>query len=716
MRLLILAAGLVQIMLAPQIVVAQGANPVMRAGEHADFTRLVMPLPDGADWYLIEADGYIDVVFSDPTISVDLSQAFDRIPRTRLRTIEPIEGGIRLQLSCPCSARRVNGVPGQLVLDLWSPEPDDAPEQIALRPRARPALENTRQAAQNAGVALARSLKEQADPEPADALALHTRLMPTAPSISTTGQPGPVVATTTEDVTQKLGAAISGAVVDNLLKPNPDFEQTPTSEQLVLPAKIARHIQSQDDRREAPKSLSDQLCQSAVSAWVADWSVPPPPSGSGQDWQTLYDPLDRVDEDAVATLVTELLRSGFGAEARSLLGLLPDGEQLKALHNLTYVIDLEPPPNPDILPEYAKCSDFDLLWAFLSDPAATLTRPNAQNRVVRATQGLSETLRHHLGGTIINQLLRHDAAEAAGLVQAVLERSTQSSRINATPEVLLAQPESMSGLRALDLIDLPDTDLLLILENAQRRDLTLAPDLLSLAVDRQFALRRSDIGRQFAHVTARLLARAQEFDAAFRIANSAETGLTQATRTKLLSDLFDTLVQTATDSAFVTVVFTQAPWELSGLSGPTVTALRTRLEALGFAEVAQRLDAAPAQAATSAQMPEPAGDETARDAVPRDSEEHAGVSPPPQASGSATPDPDLAPSGPLADTLQSVPFTTNTRADASGDRNGPMVAAAEEPQQPAGLLSQGRQALERSAELRERLQSLMGNPSGALTQ
>ena len=716
MRLLILAAGLLLMMLAPRSILAQGANTVMRAGEHADFTRLVMPLPDGTDWRLVEADGYIDVVFSDPTLSVDLSQAFDRIPRTRLRTIEPIEGGLRLQLSCPCSARRVDGVPGQLVLDLWSPEPENTQEQSDLRPRARPALESTRQVAQNAGVALARSLKEQAIPEPEDALALHTRLMPAAPSISTTGKPGPVVETTTDDVTRKLGVAISSAVAGNLLKPDPNFEQTPTSEQLAVPAKIARHIQSQDDRREAPNSLSDQLCQTAVSAQVADWSVPPPLGAPGQNWQALYDPLDRINEDAVTTLVTEFLRSGFGVEARSLLGLLPDGEQVKALHNLTYVIDLESPPNPDILSAYAECSDFDMLWAFLSDPAASLTHPNAQNRVVRATQGLSETLRHHLGGAVINQLLRHDAAEAANLVQAVLARSAPSSRTSVTPDLLLAKPEPLSGLAARDLIDLADSDLLLVLENAQRRDLTLAPDLLSLAIDRQFALRRSDIGRQFAHVTARLLARAQEFDAAFRIANSAETGLTQAARTKLLSDLFDTLAQTATDSTFVTVVFAQAPWELSALSEPTLTALRTRLEALGFADAAHRLDAALAQATSSAQMPKPALDETAPVAMPGTGAELAGLSPPAQSSGLVATDPDLTPVGPLADTVPSMPVTPNTGADASGDGNGPMIAAAEEPRQPAGLLSQGRQALERSAELRERLQSLMADPDGALTQ
>ena len=203
MRLLSLAAGLLLMMLAPQSILAQGANTVMRAGEHADFTRLVMPLPGGTDWHLIEADGYIDVVFSDPTLSVDLSQAFDRIPRTRLSTIEPIEGGLRLQLSCPCLARRVDGVPGQLVLDLWSPEPEDMPEQSGLRPRARPVLESTRRVAQNAGVALARSLKEQAKPDPVDTLALHTRLMATAPSISTTGQSAPDVGITADEMTRK---------------------------------------------------------------------------------------------------------------------------------------------------------------------------------------------------------------------------------------------------------------------------------------------------------------------------------------------------------------------------------------------------------------------------------------------------------------------------------------------------------------------------------
>lgn len=666
------------------------AKTVLRAGEHADFTRLVMAVPDDFDWRLHQSDGHVDLLFSDATFAVDLSETFDRIPRTRLRAVDRIDSGLRLHLACPCPARRVEGVPGQLVLDIYSADPGDTAERADLRPRARPTSASSSGSAvsKSAGRALARRMKGQADLAPTDPLTRHFQVpaaadMPSPPPRTETAMAA------ARKATQKLGSVVSDAVGGNLLSPNPDFEPGAVSAQGAVPTDVTRHIRSQRNRGNAPQDLPADVCQGAISARIADWSSPPPPEGPGQAWGSLYDPLDRIVPDAANTMATEFLRRGLGAEARSLLELLPEDKAGAVMRQLTYVIDLEPPPDPAMLSAYADCSDMDMLWAFLSDPAATLGQANARNRVVRAVQGLSGGLQRHLGGTIVNKLLQHDAADTARLVTAVLERSSNAAKPSPVPEMLLAQPDTLAEIQSSDLLDLPDADLLLILENANRRDLALSPDVLSLAIDRQFALRRSDLGRRFARVAARLLARAQEFDAAFRIANASETGLTRATRADLLSDLFDMLVQLAPDPAFVTVAFAQAPWEESGLTAQTRTTLGNRLAKLGFVEAAARLQGSRGG--------------------PVDQSKTAATSrlPPANIDSAAGPAPGRDNAVPAAGPVE--PRPAGATASPGGEA---AVASPPMADRSAGLLSQGRQALESSEGLRTRLESLLGDPPG----
>ena len=219
MRLLALLIGLFHGFITASMGLAQGADIALRAGEHADFTRLVMPLPEGMDWRFVETDRSIDIIFSDPSLAVDLTKTFDRIPRTRLRSVTQIAGGLRLQLACSCPARRVDGVPGQLVLDIQSPEPDATPEQT-VRPQARPVADRTRNAPQSAGIALARRMKGEVDHATDTALVLHAQLMPGRSPLAGADEPEPPKRKNDANMmTAALGGMIAGAVASNLLTP-----------------------------------------------------------------------------------------------------------------------------------------------------------------------------------------------------------------------------------------------------------------------------------------------------------------------------------------------------------------------------------------------------------------------------------------------------------------------------------------------------------------
>ena len=63
----------------------QAQTVVTRSGEHKGFTRLVMRLPNGADWSLTQS-GYAATNNIDaPEVVFDTSRVFNLIPRTRLQ-------------------------------------------------------------------------------------------------------------------------------------------------------------------------------------------------------------------------------------------------------------------------------------------------------------------------------------------------------------------------------------------------------------------------------------------------------------------------------------------------------------------------------------------------------------------------------------------------------------------------------------------------------
>ena len=132
------------------VAVAAGAETVqIRSGEHAGFSRIVLPLAAPTDWQFGRTvDGYqlrlgrADVVF-------DLSRVFDKIPHSRLADISAGDGDGRLslQLGCACHAEAFAFRPDTLVIDIRSgPPPKNAPFEKMLEvgearphPRSRPA-------------------------------------------------------------------------------------------------------------------------------------------------------------------------------------------------------------------------------------------------------------------------------------------------------------------------------------------------------------------------------------------------------------------------------------------------------------------------------------------------------------------------------------------------------------------------------------------------
>ncbi len=114
----------------------------VRSGNHASFSRLVVPLSTPVEWILGRSEnGYILEV-EDKDLEFDLAGAFDRIPRTRITALRADRGRPRLEvdLGCDCHATAFVYGAAAIVIDVndGPPQPGSRFEMPIDQAAARP--------------------------------------------------------------------------------------------------------------------------------------------------------------------------------------------------------------------------------------------------------------------------------------------------------------------------------------------------------------------------------------------------------------------------------------------------------------------------------------------------------------------------------------------------------------------------------------------------
>lgn len=99
---------------------ARAQTIVARSGEHDGFSRLVMRLPNGADWSLTQSGRSAILNIGARDIVYDTSRVFNLIPRDRLQAIGQAAPGqpLRMDLGCNCEIRSYVQRDGYLVIDI----------------------------------------------------------------------------------------------------------------------------------------------------------------------------------------------------------------------------------------------------------------------------------------------------------------------------------------------------------------------------------------------------------------------------------------------------------------------------------------------------------------------------------------------------------------------------------------------------------------------
>ncbi|PZX46585.1 hypothetical protein LY56_00786 [Roseinatronobacter thiooxidans] len=681
--------------------IAQVPPVHVRAGEHSDYTRLILQLPEENQWQFTHNTGAARLEISGPPVEFDLTQTFSRIPRTRLRDIRMSRGGLDLTIICDCDIRVQQDIPPFLIIDIvGAPSHIVYAPQRSIRPPPRPAVPapTATPDPRRAGVELAQVLRgktpAQTTPQP---LALNVPSgMPAHPAPAQQDSAPPA------QMAQALGQVLARSVSTGILQPDANAPPPLQTQGVHTPdaPDLTAHLAVPTPRQtgSAPRASH---CAGDAMFDLPNWDVPATLAEIPNRLNGIFNDLDQINDGEILNIARSFLYFGLGAEARLALSLREiQDAATELLEGISYIVDAEKAPSPDLLVALRDCGPMGSLWAFLAQPQSA-AKPNfPTDSLVQAVQSLPQNLRLHLGPQVVQYLVSLGLSEQARVIRDALERVVQvdTPQLNlarATLDLPDAPPDEARALETALSPERSDDDLLFLLAHRIAGAEHVEPRLLDAARTRIFALRGTQTGREMARLVVQAMVRAGDFGQAFELLDGRDAGFDPAEASVLRWDALSMLAQTAPDTEFVIRVFDQRPWDNANLPAPLAQKLAARLRPLGF-DLQADLLAHHATARTASGTPQDDRDlQRARIAqanrtMPDDRTR------PPRAERDARPM--------QADRMNPNEMPDNTRDDAP---LAPQEDAETQDRREASLLAQSRDALAQSAALRTRLLSLL---------
>lgn len=589
-------------------VAAQTDMLQVRGGEHASFTRIVIPLPERVGWTLEQNRRLATLTLESPDAGYDLSQAFARIPRTRLLDLKATGPVLGLFLACDCGIDVIEDASGFLIIDIRAQS--DTPRPVPSAAQLEPRHEDTApaQAAQAAGIALAKRLRadDWGPTIPKSALPIRPAPMPLgqipdagAPDLDPSLQRNADIRTRFLQTLTEAGQ--NSGILDLPAAMSAIDGQLPEQSEVFAPldrASILDHLRVpgllQDDPDVLPLTGRHHCPPSNLwSSGVGQYGTAPLQVAG------LYDDLDRVQSDHVLQEARRLLASGLGAETRQILALLRDTPEASMpesdwLRRLSYLVDLDNAPAPEIWPTSRDCGPVALLWQFLEQPENSDLHGEQARTLTVALADFPIDLRLHLGARLLRHMVLADASESVMTLSRMLRRvAPKAGRMDA----LLAISEPGASLTArtwagfLDRIHIQKSvdDLLLSLHRASAEAGFLLP-ALQHAADDWLAFHPNDPDRAVVQkLLALAQARSERFDMALATEHSMEQERTEPVRQGLRSELSLLALQHPDDAVFLGTIFKLALWDDAPDGIAPREQLAQRLEILGFPEQAQQM-------------------------------------------------------------------------------------------------------------------------------
>lgn len=562
----------------------------VRSGEHADFTRLVIKLPERAPYTLTGSGVQTDLVIDGQDYEIDTSAVFDRVPKTRLTGIAALPGhtGLRLSLAPGYEVKSYWFGNASLVLDIRRGEQPAKP--VRLRPLPVP------------------------PPRPGHALRLlqrdlDRRLAMKGPPASPNG---PDLGISRDLLLRQVGRAASQGLLTPMARripppappqatPEP-VPQKPAARARPSPPGMHLHAQTAIDRDMGAVlarlgAAGAQTCLDPERVDVAAW-------GGNASFRQQIGPLrarllgefDKPDRAAVLRLARLYVHFGFGAEARQLLAEVGGSAAADpVLEAMAAILEDGHAGADSALSGQTDCGPMVALWSALSYPEMPAGISLNGDAVLQGLTALPVHLRAYLGPVLARRLheagYKRESARARRVLNRVEATTTAEVRLMDAEVALSRGPDAPAEATLGTLVadnDTPSAQALLRLIDARlRRGAEISYETAQLAGAYAVEYRGQPLGTDLAEAHLAALASSGAFDEAFAELDQVP-GADAAGRAASRARLSGMLASKASDYDFLHHTLSGSAAPPDGLDAETGNVMADRLISLGFPAEAAR--------------------------------------------------------------------------------------------------------------------------------
>jgi hypothetical protein len=408
------------------------------SGEHDGYSRLVLALPEGADWQVGRTTAGYELSLTGNDVRFDVSRVFDLIPKTRLTGLfaDPSSGRLQMSLSCLCHALPFQLDPRTLVIDLRDgPAPSGSSFEMALdgsrpapltadaapRPRSRPVATPAAMAVPSADGAQGPTYDWLASRVIATDVA-----PPVVPVAGPLRAPDPELDALRDTLIRQLSRGAADGVIELAL---PEGEVSMPA-MLINPQMRVTKVPGlavQTERTPAPMLQPDGMACFAdsildLAAWGGEGDVA---SQITMARAALVGEFDKPDQAAVAQSVRMQLHLGFGAEAELTIAAFQSTDtDVPMWISLARIMDGRI-QTTDAFAGMQGCDTAAALWAVLAAPDDLPVTDANFPAVQRAFSALPVHLRLQLAPQLAARAVAMGHEELARAVTAATNRVTE---------------------------------------------------------------------------------------------------------------------------------------------------------------------------------------------------------------------------------------------------------------------------------------------------
>ena len=416
----------------------------VQTGEHAGFTRVVISIPQGADWQLGRtAEGYALRIPAAEGYALD--RFFDLIPKDRIAAAsqDPSRGEMRLRIGCTCYALASVYGSDALVIDINDGSaPGNAPFEQTL-PEDRPPTPNDlaqRAYRPDPTRLLPLIIPRFAVPEPEPPKGADTAMSAVVAEAASQTTDQEETDKALQLIVQSLSASLGRGLTEGLLEEGlrPTGEAAATAERIgPAPKHVNEAFPGVNARTSIdplavasaappPQTQMGQTCLPKTMFDVASWGSERPPHEQLTDARgALVNPADRFEDGALLALARLYVFLGFGREAQQALEI--EGVQSRErvmLRAIAQMIDDEPVAQ-DLFAVQVSCPTNVALWALLAQASAPTDAQVDRRAVINAFRALPTFVQQAVAPRLAEALLAVGAKDEA---MQVLDRQVISDQ------------------------------------------------------------------------------------------------------------------------------------------------------------------------------------------------------------------------------------------------------------------------------------------------